>query len=65
MARLTTAGLRHHSVCRHLANAGHLGNLGQMTAPISALNALQPHRPTFVLKSTTQLPQGELPLRVS
>ena len=65
MARLTTAGLRHHSVCRYLANAGHLGHPGPMTAPISALNALQSHRPTFVLKSTTQLPQGEPPLRVS
>lgn len=63
IAHLTTASLRQHSVCRHLANAGHLGNVGQMTAPISVLNALQSHRPTFVLKCTTQLPPGEIPLR--
>ena len=53
-ACLTTAGLNQLYVCRHL------GNVGQVTGPISVLNALHSHCPTFVLKCTTQLPQGEL-----
>ena len=59
VACLTVDCLRQHSVCRHL------GNAGQMTTAISVLNSLPSHRPTLALKCTTQLPQGELPLRAS